>query len=209
MRQRTAIYIDGFNFYYGQLKGSPWKWLDIHQLFERVLGPSHNIVLIRYFTAKVQPVPSDPDVHIRQDTYLKALQAVSPVIDVHYGHFLRHKTRMENVNPPPDKVSVWKTEEKGSDVNLAVHMLNDAWKNAYDCAVLVSNDSDLAEALQLTKSECKKTIGLVTPGSPVRKPSFQLRQQADFVRTIRESALRSSQLPARIPGTGLHKPAGW
>ena len=37
-----------------------------------------------------------------------------------------------------------KTEEKGSAVNLAVHLLNDGWLDAYDCAVVISNDSDLA-----------------------------------------------------------------
>ena len=42
-------------------------------------------------------------------------------------------------------VEVIKTEEKGSDVNLAVHLLNDAWLDRYECAVVVSNDSDLAE----------------------------------------------------------------
>ena len=41
---------------------------------------------------------------------------------------------MDNPNPPPNTLEVWKTEEKGSDVNLAVHMLNDAWLNKYDVA---------------------------------------------------------------------------
>ena len=38
-----------------------------------------------------------------------------------------------------------RTEEKGSDVNLAVHLLNDGWMNACDCAVVFTNDSDIAE----------------------------------------------------------------
>ncbi len=88
---------------------------------------------------------------------------------------------MEHVNPPPPSVQVWKNEEKGSDVNLALHVLNDAWLDAYDCAVIVSNDSDLAESLRLVKSRHSKLIGLVTPGAPARKTSRQLRQYADFV----------------------------
>ena len=47
-------------------------------------------------------------------------------------------------------------QEKGSDVNLAIHVLNDAWKDEYDCAVIVSNDSDLAESLRLIKEQNKK-----------------------------------------------------
>ena len=59
---------------------------------------------------------------------------------------------MANADPPPNTVNVIKTEEKGSDVNLAVHLLNDAWLNKYECAVIVSNDSDMAEAMRLVKA---------------------------------------------------------
>ena len=55
-------------------------------------------------------------------------------------------------DPPPEFTQVYKTEEKGSDVNLALHVLNDAWLDQYDCAVIVSNDSDLAESLRLVKN---------------------------------------------------------
>jgi uncharacterized LabA/DUF88 family protein len=81
---------------------------------------------------------------------------------------------MEHANPPPASVEVWKNEEKGSDVNLALQLLNDAWQGAYDCAVVVSNDSDLAEALMLVKQQHRKLIGLVAPGAPTRKTSRQL-----------------------------------
>lgn len=116
---------------------------------------------------------------------------------------------MENANPPSSTVKVWKNEEKGSDVNLAVHVLNDAWLDLYDCAVIVSNDSDLAESLRLVKAHCGKLIGLVTPGAPTRTTSRQLSKHADFQREIRHSALRTSQLPDPIPGTGIRKPARW
>lgn len=87
---------------------------------------------------------------------------------------------MENVNPPPSRVVVWKNEEKGSDVNLALHVLNDAWLDVYDCAVIVSNDSDLAESLRLVKAQSRKIIGLVTPGAPRRKTSLQLKRHETY-----------------------------
>jgi hypothetical protein len=114
---RTIVYVDGFNFYYGAVRGTTWKWLDPAVLFPHVLGPQNSLV------------------------------------DLHFGHFLRHEVSMENTNPPPKSVKVWKNEEKGSDVNLALHLLNDAWLNAYDCAVVVSNDSDLAESIRLVKAQ--------------------------------------------------------
>ena len=206
---RTIVYIDGFNFFYGAIRGTPWKWLDPVALFERVLGEQNEVVKVKYFTARVQPSPGDPNVDARQNAYLRALHAHCPRLELHYGHFLRHRVSMEHANPPPPSVAVWKNEEKGSDVNLALNVLNDAWRDAYDCAVVVSNDSDLAEALRLVKAQHHKIIGLVTPGTPVRKTSRQLRQHADFVRPVRTWMLQSSQLPDTIPGTVIHKPAGW
>jgi hypothetical protein len=206
---RTIVYIDGFNFYYGQVRGTPWKWLDLVALFQTVLGPKNTVMKIKYFTARVQPSPHNPNVNVRQDTYLRALRAYCPIVELHYGHFLRHRISMENANPPPYLVEVWKNEEKGSDVNLALHVLNDAWQNAYDCAVIVSNDSDLAESLQMVKTQHYKSIGLVTPGAPNRKTSYQLRQHADFVKPIRTWMLKSCQLPSPIPGTTIRKPATW
>jgi uncharacterized LabA/DUF88 family protein len=208
-RHRTIVYVDGFNFYYGALKGTEWKWLDVPALFQKVLGPENDILKVKYFTAKVQPTSADPDVGARQEIYLRALGEYCPSVEVFFGHFLRHCVRMEHATPPPNTVPVWKNEEKGSDVNLALHVLNDAWQNAYDCAVVVSNDSDLAEALRLVNAQHRKLIGLITPGAPLRKTSWQLRRHAHFVRPIRRWALQASQLPDPIPGTALRKPSRW
>lgn len=196
---RTIVYIDGFNFYYGQVRGTPWKWLDPAALFAKVLGPENQLSKIRYFTARVQATPRDPRVDSRQDAYLRALTAHCPLIELHFGHFLRHRVRMENANPPPAMVETWKNEEKGSDVNLAIHLLN----------VVVSNDTDLAESMRLVKAQTSKLIGLVTPGAPERKTSYQLRKNADFVKPIRRWMLEQSQLPDTIPGTTIRKPVVW
>ncbi len=103
-----------------------------------------------------------------------------------------------------------KAEEKGSDVNLAVHLVNDAWKDLYDVALVISNDSDLIEALSITKNDCGKGVILANPqvrsrwrvAAGFRKLNLQLRR-------IRESHLASSQLPDPIPGTNIYKPPGW
>ena len=47
---RTYIYIDGFNFYYLAVKKTSYKWLDFKSLFEKLLGPTHNISAIKYYT---------------------------------------------------------------------------------------------------------------------------------------------------------------
>ncbi|MBI4642067.1 MAG: NYN domain-containing protein, partial [Candidatus Tectomicrobia bacterium] len=70
---RTYIYIDGFNLYYGALKGTPYKWLNVAELCRQLLHPKHDIQAIKYFTAYVHPRPHDPGQLVRQQTYLRAL----------------------------------------------------------------------------------------------------------------------------------------
>ena len=54
---RTHVYVDGFNFYYGCVKGTPFKWLNFHELFRRLLPPN-DIRAIKYFTARVEGRPA-------------------------------------------------------------------------------------------------------------------------------------------------------
>ncbi len=103
-------------------------------------------------------------------------------------------------------VKIIKTEEKGSDVNIAVHLLNDAWLNNYDSAIIVSNDSDLAESMKLVKEHhSNKLLGLIMPGKG--HPSKELMKHSDFVKRIRTGILEDSQLP--IPKTNIYKPTSW
>ena len=62
---RTSVYIDGFNFYYGEVRGTPWKWLNPVALFEKVLGYSRESST----APRVEPSANDPDVNVRQDAY--------------------------------------------------------------------------------------------------------------------------------------------
>ena len=206
---RTFVYVDGFNLYYGALKGTPFKWLDPVSLFEKVLQPHHDILRVKYFTARVSGTSTDPSKPQRQDVYLRALQHFRPGVEVYFGHFLSHRVRapLAQVVGAQRTVEIIKTEEKGSDVNLAVHLLNDGWLDAYDCGVVVSNDSDIAEAMRLVRQHCGKRIGLVTPGTG--RSSRQLLAHADFSRHARVNGLQHSQLPDPIPGTNIRKPVAW
>ena len=205
---RTNIYIDGFNLYYGALKGTPYKWLDPKKLVKNILNDNHEINRIKIFTARVSGKANNPSEPLRQNIYLRALESYIPEIEIHLGHFLFQEVSMPLAKPEQDKrfCRVIKTEEKGSDVNLAVHLLNDAWKNDYECGIIVSNDSDLAEAMRLVKKDLNKKIGLISPHEKVSK---QLLIHADFQRGIRKSVLANSQLPLQIPGTNLQKPDIW
>ena len=81
---QTYIYVDGFNLYYGSLKGTPYKWLDLKKLFITVLGSGYDIVKIKYYTARVSSRPDDIHGPTKQNTYLNALKAHTPEIDITY-----------------------------------------------------------------------------------------------------------------------------
>ena len=209
-KSRAIVYIDGFNLYFGALKNTRYKWLDLEKLFQKLLGEHHSIEQIKYFTARISARSNNPDSPYRQEAYLHAIEKHCPLIKIYYGHFLTNKVKVKVNNPPkgcPPYVITTDTKEKGSDVNLALHILNDAWHNRYDCAVLVSNDSDIAGALQLVKEEHNKKIGLIIPGH--RHPSTVLMQYKDFMKVIRSSVLADSQLPDHIPGSNISKPSKW
>ena len=203
---RTYIYIDGFNLYYRSVKDTPYKWLDFKKLLSLLLSPKNQITVIKYFTALVSG-EQDPGKPLRQQTYLRAIEKHIPEIKIYLGHFLSHTVTMPIAGSEPVQfVRVRKMEEKGSDVNLAVHLLNDAWLDLYDCAVIISNDSDIAESLRLVKEQTDKKIGILTP---VDRPSKELIKYADFIKRIRKGVLAHSQLPNPIHGTKIFKPETW
>lgn len=209
---RTSIYIDGFNLYYGAVKNTPYKWLDFKAAFTMLLQPHHRIEAINYYTAQVSG-RRDPQQPVRQQTYWRALQAYTTEFRLYKGSFLTHPVTWPLAQPLAGQryATVLKTEEKGSDVNLAVHLLNDAWLDAYDCAVIVSNDSDLAEAMRLVRlHHPAKRLGLVFPRRESGgHPSRELSQHAHFVSRLGERVLAACQLPNPIPGTRIHRPAAW
>lgn len=206
---RTTIYVDGFNLYYSALKGTAHKWLDLKAAFSKVLAAHNQITCIKYFTARVSSTASDPAKADHQSAYIRALQHTTPELRVYYGQFTTHVVRAKLHTPIAGQryADVIRTSEKGSDVNLAVHLLNDAWIDAYDCGVLVSRDSDLVEAMRLVKTfKAQKRVGIISMGQGSPK---ELIQNADFVRNLRTSALAMSHFPDHIPGTNIHKPADW
>lgn len=207
---KTIVYVDAFNLYYGALKGTPYKWLDLQALCKIMLRPENVIVGFKYFTARVQPLPNNPQQPTRQQLYLRALKTI-PNLQIVYGHYLSHVVWMPLAKPGPgDKpfVQVIKTEEKGSDVNMATHMLVDAADNLYDCAVLISGDSDLKTPVQFVQRKYHKGVGVL---NPQKKPCKALQTTARFYKHIREAALQQSQFPLMMSdGVGtFHKPPAW
>ena len=94
------LYIDGFNLYYGALKRTPYKWLDLAKLAQSLL-PSDKIQELHYFTARVSSRAYNPTAAHDQGLYIRALKTL-PNLQIKYGQFTTHSVPMylSNVDPP-------------------------------------------------------------------------------------------------------------
>jgi hypothetical protein len=256
---RTWVYVDGFNLYYGAVKGTSFKWLNPVELAKQILPADHTIERLKYFTAHASGA-ADPEVPRRQHAYLSALRTL-PEVEIFFGRFLAktiwrpitnfpvagvqiHCSTVASlprgdhvvdggslnspatlvvrsypprgaprVKPTPQPLAnaliteVHAMEEKGSDVNLAAHLLNDAWKGSFEAAAVFSNDTDLIEPIRMVAKERNKAVFVVCPGRWGMARGLQT--VATYTRHIRRAMLASSQFPTNIPGTAITKPAHW
>lgn len=205
---KTYIYVDGFNLYYRAVKRTPYKWLDIDTLCKFLL-PKASIEQISYYTARVTARPHDPDQPTRQNVYLRALSTI-PHLRIIEGTFLTKPTSLPLAADPTQFATVIKTEEKGSDVNLASHLINDGHLGHYEQAVVVTNDSDLAEPIRIVRDELKLPVGILFPSKHLN-PQLKNSVTPNFTKAIRSGVLAASQFPTILTdsiGT-FHKPPTW
>jgi uncharacterized LabA/DUF88 family protein len=207
--KRAIVYIDGFNLYYGALKGSQYKWLNLEKYFHLLL-PNDDIQKIRYFTARVVGKEHAK----RQDAYLAAL-ATLPLVDVVLGNFKSRQIEGRCVPcPRPAPRFFTSYEEKHTDVNIAIWMLHDAMKNLCDRLILVTGDSDLVPAVAMTKRECpdKEILVYIPARNKDRGAAVELRNIADKNKTLPLQMLHASLFPPEIPTPGgflIKKPVDW
>ncbi len=207
---KTYVYVDGFNLYYGAVRGTPYRWLNIRELCERIF-PKNEIAQIRYFTALVNGTPDDPSKPQRQQTFIRALETLDN-FSVHYGSFLTTKKWMPRARRLPGqsrKIEVVKIEEKGSDVNLASMLLADGFRGEYRAAIVLSNDSDLMLPIKIVSEELHLPVGLLNPHP---RFSVELSKVATFKRKIRQGPLRDSQFLDVVvdrDGKEIRKPPSW
>jgi len=211
VNDRTRVYIDGFNLFYGCLKGTRHRWINLEALCRQEL-PNNYIAAVRYFTAPVIPRPHKPHEAQNQQMYLRAL-ATLPRVTIHLGHFLEKRTRGYLIDPQTDKptqqmVRIQVPEEKGTDVNIATYLLLDGTQEMYDVAVIISNDTDLEEPIRAVRERLGLAVGVL---SPFTRVSWPLKNAATFYRPIRRQLLANCDLPHTLTdaqGT-ITRPQGW
>ena len=155
MAKKTCAYIDGFNMYYSLRDAGlmDHRWLDLTKLVGLVSQRKERLCKIYYFSAR-HHAKSIKHVH-----YVEALKSVG-VTPVMGRHIMKEFKGCPNTSKPVCQIP----EEKQSDVNLAINLLNDAHKNLYDKAYIFSGDSDFIGAYKLLKREFpSKELVLVLP----------------------------------------------
>jgi hypothetical protein len=202
------IYVDGFNFYYGAVRGTAYKWLDLEECFLK-LRPGDDIRRIWYFTALV-----DGPKRFRQQAYLRAL-ATRPLVQVILGKFKLKQVKCVVPGCSYSGSRVFDVpEEKRTDVNIALQLLDDANHDRADRFIVVSGDSDLVPALEMVKTQWpkKRLVVYVPSRHPLRGAAVELRNAADKHRTFPQAILKVCQFPPVLSdgrGGVIHKPVEW
>jgi uncharacterized LabA/DUF88 family protein len=215
---RTTIYVDGFNLFNRALKRKPhYRWLNLKTLSEEILDDANVVQKVNFYTARISG-KFDPESPRRQQLYFDALSSI-PEIEIHQGTFRVDKKYAPLAPPPnggkppfqpwPKVARIIKTEEKGSDVNLGVHLVRDACQDRFDVAVIISNDTDLLEPMRIASQEIGKVIGVICPSD---RPSVDIRDNCAFLRRIRNSHLAKAQFDPEIQlpdGSTIKQPTKW
>ncbi len=223
---RTIVYIDGFNLYYGRLKQTRYKWLDLFSLFESILhnqDPAYDLVKIKFFTADVQARFSTHGLQAQQSQtlYHNALTFLyGDRLEIHKGFYTTERaSALPYLRPPSlsDRVDVWRLEEKQTDVLMALEMYRDAMRGECDWAVVCSNDTDLEPGLRRIQEDSAVQIGVVIPRDKEREnarpPNKRLSQYAAWTRDhILQDELSRAQLPNPVLRSGkapIRRPFYW
>lgn len=199
-----VAYVDGFNLYFGLKsdQGRKYLWLDLQALVESLLLPDQELREVRYFTARLR---DDPVGAQRQATYLDALATHCRKVRRVEG---RYQARARSCRFCGSRWIGY--EEKETDVNIAVALIEDAVRDAYDTALLISGDSDLRPAIAAVRR--LRPRKRVVAAFPPQRNSVSLIKAVDGYMRIGRDKIRNAQLPAKILTTGgvvLERPEYW
>ncbi|MEW6143252.1 MAG: NYN domain-containing protein [Chloroflexota bacterium] len=133
MEERVAIFIDGSNLYHALKDNFGRADLNFAEFARKLCG--ERALFRTYYYNVLQEPGKVGEGHRDQGDFLDALRRV-PYFETRLGG---------------TKLSQGVAVEKGIDIMLAADLVNFAWKNVYDTAILVSGDADFAYAVRVVK----------------------------------------------------------
>lgn len=201
--QRVAVYIDGFNLYYGMKESGlkPYFWLDVVKMSNGLLRHGQVLASVNYFSANLAGGRKSDPPHdraykegklSRQRAYLNALLSKGG-LNIKLG---RYQSIPKNCRHCGRTYSRY--EEKHTDVNIATSMMKGAYLREYDCAFLISGDSDLTSAVRAIR-ELWPQVRVIAQFPPNRQCS-DLKEACTGFSHIQAGLIRRSQLPDVVAG---------
>lgn len=207
--RRVVAYIDGFNMYHSinNSLGDDYKWIDYRKIVESYLWDGDDLIDIFLFSAEPK---WNPERLIRHRSFMDVMSKYSwiRVINGNYSSVVRNfewekmdvvdrKTReVLRVRVQPKNFSYTTFEEKQTDVNISLYILEWAFKNYYDKAIVFSGDSDIAPAILMAKQHFpnKKFKWIL----PINWKGRVISRSCDDTRILNEQILLNSRLPDDI-----------
>lgn len=201
-KNRVVVYIDGFNLYFGMKDAgfNRCKWLNVEKLVRSYLTANQELIEIKYFTSRIT---NNPQKQKRQSTYLEAIETTE--VKIIYGLYKAKNIECENCGHN------WNiSNEKMTDVNIATHIIIDAFHDKYDTAILISGDSDLVPPIKAVHQNFPNKV--VSVFFPPNRHNNTVAGAAKGSQIIGRKKLSDNQFEENVrkrDGFILHKPADW
>jgi uncharacterized LabA/DUF88 family protein len=213
--ETLIAYVDGFSFYHGITKNTPYRWCNIFNLISTIF-PEYYVKKVYLFAGKSRGVIGNPRAPMRQEIYFRALNSI-PEIEVRKSNYARQERCLplkNSRNSDDQKVHVKYYQEKQVDVNLAITMVTDGLLNQFHTCAIVTNDTDFVGPIEVVRQVAEKEVYLVpTVKIGHRRMAKDLAQATDHhVRFFKEEHLKSSLLPKEVVlpnGKVVYCPDSW
>lgn len=184
---RFCFYVDGFNLYHVIKRYHPnLKWLNIHQMLSSFIPKSAKVELVYYFSAYAEWIPERV---VKHKKYVAALRTTD--VKIILGKFKAKERKCKKCD-----FEYISHEEKQTDVNIALQVLDDAMQDKFDSAVIVSGDTDFLPIIRKIKTLFpEKRIGVLLP---IGAHALSLKEEADFHFKLKVKHLKNNQFPEII-----------
>ncbi len=215
---KIAFLVDGFNLYHSVvdasldlgLEGKGTKWLNIYDFcsaYLHLLPKESKIEKIYYFSAYAYHLQDeDPHKVGKHKNYIKCLKSTG--IEVQLGNF---KPKRNNYRITKNiKITIYRNEEKETDVAIAAKLFEILIKDEYDTVVILTGDTDLKPAVMIAKNLFPKISMLFA--LPYKRQNRLLKELLPQSFSISKEQYTRYQFPDEVKlsdGTIISKPDEW
>jgi uncharacterized LabA/DUF88 family protein len=201
-KNKVIVYIDGFNLYFWMIDAgfSRCKWLNVEKLVRSYLTENQELIEIKYFTSRIA---NNPQKQKRQSTYLEAIETTD--VKIIYGLY---KAKTIECGKCGHNWNI--SNEKMTDVNIATHLIVDAFHDRYDTAILISGDSDLVPPIKAVHHNFQDKV--ISVFFPPNRHNNTVAAAAKGFQMIGRRKLLENQFDIEVlkmDGYKLLKPADW